>query len=315
MQCATENELEWIDDKREKLVRILQIFNPYVKFGGEEEAVNQISVELGKSHTLRNISFDVHRWAEGNSLLKPLKQFALMAWNPASVRLVRDTIAEFQPDVIILHNLMPVGSAALYDFLSRCGVPLVHYIHNFRPFSVNGYCWGKGKILSDGLNLNFFPEILAGSWQGSRVKTAWYALLLWILHKRGVYRSVQGWIAISHFMKETFVKGGIDEQRIAVIPHSWTPKAPQAPAKEVSASAAEPLFLFLGRITEEKGLRVLLDAWEVHERNGGKVRWSLVAMVHSSLKCLNAVKSWPMPVMRDFVLEHKKRNCSVIVRH
>lgn len=248
-------------------MRILQIFNPYVNFGGEESAVNQISVELEKGHDLRNIVFDMHSWAGGSGPLARARQFALMAWNPASVRIVREAVAGFKPDVILLHNIMPVGSAALYLYLDRCGIPVVHYIHNFRPFSVNGYCWGNGKIMAEGLWLNFIPEILAGSWQESRLKTAWYGFLIRALHALGVYRRISGWIAISRFMKDSFVKGGIEESRIRVIAHSWEPT--QAQPVPLTETAAGPAFLFLGRISEEKGLRVLLDAWEAHEQSGG----------------------------------------------
>ena len=251
-------------------MRILQIFNPYVNYGGEESAVNQISVELEKGHELRNVIFDIHGWAGGSGLFKRARQFALMVWNPASLRTVRGEIAAFKPDVILLHNIMPVGSAALYLQLSRCGIPVVHYIHNFRPFSVNGYCWGNGRILTEGLDLNFIPEILAGSWQESRLKTAWYGLLIRALHALGVYRRITGWIAISRFMKDTFVKGGIEESRIRVIPHSWEPTEAHAISFPEADPKEGPMFLFLGRISEEKGLRVLLDAWETHERNGGR---------------------------------------------
>ncbi len=265
-----EGALPHIFPSTDNRVRILQIFNPYVNYGGEESAVKQISVELEKSHELRNVVFDIHGWAGGGGLLKRVRQFALMAWNPASVRTVREVIAGFQPDVILLHNIMPVGSAMLYFALSRCGIPVVHYIHNFRPFSVNGYCWGNGRILTEGLDLNFIPEILAGSWQESRFKTAWYGLLIRSLHVLGVYRRITGWIAISRFMKDAFVKGGIEESRIRVIPHSWEPTQGSEEPVAAPDAGAEPMFLFLGRITEEKGLRVLLDAWETHERNGGK---------------------------------------------
>ena len=254
-------------------MKILQIFNPYVNFGGEESAVNQISVELEKSHDLQNIVFNIHSWAGGSGPIARARQFALMVWNPVSVRQVREAVADFKPDVILLHNIMPVGSAALYLYLDRCGIRVVHYIHNFRPFSVNGYCWGNGRIMAEGLELNFIPEILGGSWQESKFKTAWYGLLIRALHALGVYRRISGWIAISRFMKDAFEKGGIEESRIRVIPHSWEPT--QTHPASLTDASAEPMFLFLGRISEEKGMRVLLDAWETHERNGGRGRLNI----------------------------------------
>ncbi|MDP4647450.1 MAG: glycosyltransferase, partial [Akkermansiaceae bacterium] len=252
-------------------MKILQIFNPYVNYGGEENAVNQISAELEKEHDLRNVFFDITKWARRTNPFARGCQFLMMACNPFAIRRVRKEIAEHKPDVILLHNIMPVGSAGLYLYLTWCGIPVVQYIHNFRPFSVNGYCWGAGRIMPDGLYGNFLPEIAAGSWQESRIKTAWYAILIWLMHKLGVYRGIAGWIAISGFMRDSFIKGGIDGEKIRVIPHSWTlSPSPENSTGDASTSGEhEPSFLFLGRLSEEKGLRVLLDAWEMHIDAGG----------------------------------------------
>ncbi|MEI7909898.1 MAG: glycosyltransferase [Verrucomicrobiota bacterium] len=247
-------------------MRILQIFNRYAEIGGEEIAVEQISAELAASHEIRSITFDSQEWATQTGVLARARQFLAMAWNFRSIRHVREHISEFQPDMVLLHNIMPVGSAGLYVYLTGCGVPVVQFIHNFRPFSVNGYCWGNGRLLPQGLHRNFLPEILAGAWQESRLKTAWYGLLIWLLHQRGVYRRMDGWIAISQFMKDAFVEGGIEAGRIRVIPHSWQPQCSQEDLAQAAQTASEPLFLFLGRLTEEKGLRVLLDAWQSFEQ-------------------------------------------------
>ncbi|MEI6674189.1 MAG: glycosyltransferase [Verrucomicrobiota bacterium] len=247
-------------------MKILQIFNRYVYIGGEEMAVAQISAELAANHDLRSIKFDSQEWADETGALSRVRQFLLMAWNPESIRLVREQIQEFRPDLVLLHNIMPIGSAGLYVYLKNCGVPVVQFIHNFRPFSVNGYCWGNGHLLSQGLRKNFFPEIFAGAWRNSRIRTAWYGILLWSLHGLGVYRRIDGWIAISEFMKNTFIQCGIQEDRIRVISHSWQLQCTNDDLNQI-AKDEKPMLLFLGRLTEEKGLRVLLDAWELLEQS------------------------------------------------
>lgn len=246
-------------------MKILQIFNRYSYLGGEEIAVAQISEELAAHHKFRAVTFDSQEWANESGMSSRVRQFLAMAWNPQSLRIVREEIRVFQPDLILLHNIMPVGSAALFVYLAGCGVPVVQYIHNFRPFSVNGYCWGQGRLLPQGLRKNFLPEVMAGSWQNSRFKTAWYAVLIRALHIIGVYQRIDGWIAISQFMKDSFVVGGIEEDRIKVLAHSWQPRLSGADSPASSSVADEPVFLFLGRLTEEKGLRVLLDAWDAVE--------------------------------------------------
>lgn len=259
-------------DRFTNRMKILQIFNPYVNYGGEENAVNQISAELEKVHELRNVFFDITKWSRRKDPISRGCQFFMMACNPFAIRRVHKEIAAFRPDVILLHNIMPVGSASLYLYLSLCGIPVVQYIHNFRPFSVNGYCWGNGRIMPEGLDGNLLPEVAAGSWQDSHIKTAWYAILISMLHLLGVYRRIAAWVAISRFMKDAFVRGGIDGDKICVIPHSWRSSGSALTPETPSTKGQEPNFLFLGRLSEEKGLSVLLDAWSLHIEAGGTGR-------------------------------------------
>jgi len=253
-------------------MRILQIFNRYVYIGGEEMAVAQISAELAANHDLRTITFNSQAWVDETGALSRVRQFLLMAWNPESIRSVREQIQEFRPDLVLLHNIMPIGSAGLYVYLKNSGVPVVQVIHNFRPFSVNGYCWGNGKLLPQGLRKNFLPEIFAKAWQNSLFGTAWYGMLLWLLHGLGVYKRIDGWIAISEFMKNTFVQCGIQQDRVRVITHSWQLQCTEADLDQIAKDDEEPMLLFLGRLTEEKGLLVLLAAWEIMEQSLSKGR-------------------------------------------
>ncbi|MEK7950844.1 glycosyltransferase [Luteolibacter sp. Y139] len=246
-------------------MRVLQIFNRYFHIGGEELAVAQIREQLEAEHEVCEIIFDSRDWVAKRNWAERMGQAFLMAWNGQAIEEVERTIEDFKPDIILLHNLMPVGSTGLYLRLVRCGIPLIHFIHNFRPFSVNGYCWGGGRLQPAGLRKNFIPEILTGAWQESRLRTAWYAMQLWFLHATGSFSNIHGWIAISRFMRDTFVQSGIAPERIAVISHGWEPRCSEEELASSRHFPEEPCFLFLGRIAEEKGVRVLLDAWEIHK--------------------------------------------------
>src|SRR5690606_26924744 len=123
----------------------------------------------------------------------------------------------------------------------------------------NGYLWAGGRLLPQGLKRNFIPEIIAGSWQGSRTKTAIYAGILWEMHAEGLFRKVDAWLAISDFVKETFTRAGVEDDKIHLLKHSWDARA----AAPEMAPSSPPMLLFLGRLTESKGIETLLDAWEI----------------------------------------------------
>ncbi len=249
---------------------ILQIFNRYQNPGGEEASVLRVAETLGTRHKVVRCYFNSGDWATRGGLIESVKQAFLMLYNPASLRRVRREIEELQPDLILLHNLFPVCSAAVLWHVVRSGIPVVQYIHNFRPFSVNGYCWANDHLCDSGLRKNFFPEILAGSWQESRLRTAWYGLVIWGLHLLGAYRRIDHWLAISDFMKRKFVEAGVPEERITTLRHSWC--AGPDPSKPPAAKPeSTPYMLYLGRLSREKGVDTLLEAWESLSPSPGKL--------------------------------------------
>jgi len=243
-------------------MNILQIFNAYRFQGGEEVVFNQLGkVDLGDS-VMHSLRFSTKNWVcstQGN----PLKQALLMVHNPSSVEEFRQKNEEVRPDVFVLHNLMPEGSAGVYREILRTGTPALHYIHNFRPFSVSGYLWAKGNVQPAGLRKNFWPEIFAGSWQESRIKTAWYAMILTGMHHLGYYDRIRGWIAISEFMKKVFVEAGVPEDRVHTLPHFWD-AMDSVPHGEDAGQ-----YVFLGSLIEMKGIPTLLEAWRLLEADLG----------------------------------------------
>jgi glycosyltransferase involved in cell wall biosynthesis len=242
-------------------VRILSVFNHYVEHGGEAIAVEAIYSALSQVYEVEKCEFRSEDWL-GSEAPPKWKQALWMMRNPQSVKKLRDAHAHFHPDFWLVHNVFPVASGAVYSEARRLGVPLIQYVHNFRPFSVNGYLWAGDRLAAGGLSKNYWQEIYAGAWQHSRAKTAWLAAILLWGHTAGWWRGVRTWIAISEFMRQKFISAGVPAADIFTLRHYWKPK-------ETRSSSEGTHFLFLGRLTEAKGITVLLDAWELLERRCG----------------------------------------------
>jgi glycosyltransferase involved in cell wall biosynthesis len=241
-------------------VRILQVFNRYLERGGEEMSVERISNVLSSRHEVFHCYFDSAMWAGEKSALDALKQVALMFHNPDSVARFRRHVEATRPDLLLFHNVFPVGSAGVLRAALGMDLPVFQLVHNFRPFSVNGYLWAGERLLPQGLKKNFLPEVLAGSWQGSRLKTGVYAAVLMSMHLSGMFQRIDGWLAISKFVRDTFVGAGIDAAKVHVLRHSWDPR-PEPPERAVAEGP--PTLVFLGRLTESKGVTTLLEAWKL----------------------------------------------------
>ena len=156
-------------------MKILNVFNRYLERGGEEEAVEQICDSLVKVVDLTRCDFASAEW-QGPGAPGIWQQALRMIHNPLSAAKLKACEQIRQSDAWLVHNVFPVASGAVYSEAKKLGVPVIQYLHNFRPYSVNGYLWAGGQLEPAGLSRNFWPEVRHGAWQESRVKTAWLLL-------------------------------------------------------------------------------------------------------------------------------------------
>lgn len=246
------------------MARILQVFNRYVHMGGEEKSVDRIYAHLGKEHQMERCFFESREWT-GQGAPGKLGQLRMSFYNAGSRAKFEGICDAFKPDVALFHNPLPVGSPSLYHAAQLRGLPVIQYVHNFRPFSVGGTLYVNGQFTEEALRGNFWREVRAGAWQGSVLKSAVMALLLLRLQRSGWLENVKAWICISEFLREKFVNGaGLPAKRVHTLLHSWD-AMPEAPAPR-----DEGYYLFLARLVEVKGVEVLLRAWEVLEARLGE---------------------------------------------
>ena len=243
---------------------ILQVFNRYLQYGGEEQSVERIRAQLSERRSVDSCTFQSEDWIGEDAPLR-ISQVVRMFYNRDAVRQLSDSIRDTQPDAILLHNLYPVGSPGIYRTALQHEVPVIQYIHNFRPFSVGGTLWAQGKLCEKSLHGNYWEEVRRAAWQNSILKTAIFATVLKYLHATGWLRAVKGWIAISEFMRDKFIEAGIDPSSIHVLPHAWDIVTA---GNEIGSDRG--YYVFLGRLVEEKGVGVLLDAWSRLVRERGE---------------------------------------------
>ena len=238
--------------------RVLQIFNRYLKLGGEELSVDRIAGHLSEEWEVESCLFHSQDWI-GEEAPPVWKQAAWVFKNPHACARIVEVHRRFQPDLWLIHNVHPVISAAVFAEAKKLGVPVMYLLHNYKPFALvdGGLGIGDGDIDLSKRWRNFFREIRTAAWQESRLKTAWHCLALEMAHAMGWYRSIAAWVAISPAQLEAFRKTTVPDDRLYLLPHAWEIEEP-APVDETGRM---DYYLFLGRLVEAKGVRTLLDAW------------------------------------------------------
>jgi len=243
--------------------RLIEAFNAYSEFGGEELIADKILGLLSEKYEVESIRWHSADW-KGAQAPGKLMQIAKMFYNRDSMQRLRNAAEAGPIRAIIAHNVYPIGSPSFYLEARRQQIPVIQFIHNFRPFSVNGTLWTGTSIAASSLDGNYGEEIRLGSWQGSKVKSALFAMMLKWLHFSGALDSVKCWIAISDFMREKFIHAGIAPERIVTLKHYWEPSAQPANLSDGG------YYLFIGRLVVEKGVKVLIEAWKQLENQLGE---------------------------------------------
>ena len=242
--------------------RILQVFNRYLHPGGEEKSVDRIYQHVSQRHDVARCFFDNADWKKPGAP-GMAGQAARMFYNAASRAQFESDVERHTSEVALFHNLYPVASPSLYRAALKRGLPVMQYLHNYRPFCVSGTVYAHGQILAEAMHGNWWREVQFASWQDSVVKSALFAVMLKLLHASGWLRSVKAWIAISDFMRDRIIESGVPAGQVHSLRHSWD-AMPEAPPYRDSGH-----YLFLGRLVEPKGVAPMLDAWQqLHQHLG-----------------------------------------------
>ncbi|MGZ5543760.1 MAG: hypothetical protein ACXWIU_03720, partial [Limisphaerales bacterium] len=198
-------------------MKLLQVYNRPRGEGGEYVVVQQIDRLLSESKNSRTCYFDTSAWTGPNAPAK-WKQALWTIYNPSSARELRKHQEEVHAQAWLFHNVFPVGSASLYREGLRQKIPIIQFIHNFRPFSVSSYIRADcERPFEQILRHRFWHEIKAGAWQESRIKTAVLATGLLALRRLKWLRAVKAWVATTNFMRDKFVEAGVPASDIFVL--------------------------------------------------------------------------------------------------
>lgn len=236
--------------------RILQIFSRYREYGGEEGSVYRIGDALHRDFDIGFFMISSSDVFSGNPVqlgISALKAFS--NWEVVSELKQYQAIGHY--DFWQIHNVFPAMSPAVYSLAFELGVPIVHYLHNYRLGCVNGFFLNHGLPCQRCSSGNFMPALMTGCWHSSRLKSGFMGAVTSKARELGIFSKVSHWIAISKAQAEEHVAMGVPRDRITIIPHFL-----EAKGEDVSQDLGEDV-MFVGRLSKEKGVDRLLNAWKL----------------------------------------------------
>jgi len=237
-------------------VKILLVHNFYRQHGGETavfEAERRMLQAAG--HQVISYTRDSNE-IEG---FGPGERAALTPaaiWSPRSHREIGALIAREAPDVAHFTNTFPLISPSAYYACRKARVPVVQSIHNYRLICPAATLWRDGAICEECVDHSLLRSVQHACYRQSRPTSAVLATALAVHRRLGTYADrIDRYIALTEFARDKLITGGLPERKISVKPNFIEPDP------GVRASTGDHA-LFAGRLTAEKGVHALLDAWK-----------------------------------------------------
>ena len=198
------------------------------------------------------------------SALRRVTLPARVVWSRDGAGAVRDAVSRFRPDVVHFHNTFPLFSPAAIRAAKSAGAPVVMTFHNFRPLCAAGAFIRDGQVCEDCLHRRAPVAALRyGCYRGSRTASVPLVAMSAVHRALGTWTDCVDVILFpSDFARQKYVAAGWPAHKCIV-------KYNTAPDAGRTREGAGDGFVVVSRLSEEKGVDVLIDAWRDAFPSGG----------------------------------------------
>lgn len=234
--------------------RILIVHNRYLIRGGEEQS------QAAEVRLLRDHGVIVDEFFRDNSqveVIGKMRTALRTIWSRSTYTEIRKILRSQKYDFVLVQNFFPLISPSIYYAAASENIPVIQFLRNYRLLCLNAIFFREKHVCNLCLNkILCYPGIFYRCYRNSFLGSSVTALMIFAHRLIGTWgHKVDRYVALAEFSKRLFIKGGIPEEKIEIRPNFVHP--------DPGIGKGEGDFaVFVGRLSPEKGLNTLLDAWE-----------------------------------------------------
>ncbi|WP_077919134.1 glycosyltransferase [Spirosoma sp. 209] len=239
-------------------MRILFIHNYYQQRGGEDIIFEQEVAMLREAGSIVETVEFTNDGFDG-SLLGTVTGAALSLYSSQSARRVEQAIDRFKPDVVHIHNLFYTATPSVIQAVKRRNIPVVMTLHNYRLVCASGMLMREGEVPCERCLTKTIPldGIRFGCFRDSRLQSTQLTAITSLHKLTGVWRVVDRFIVLTEFARAKMLQSSLQlrPDQVVVKPNAVPDLGYADPAQR------EDYFLYIGRLSPEKGIQTLLAAF------------------------------------------------------
>lgn len=183
-----------------------------------------------------------------------LTSAARMIWSLAGQRGMAAALRDLRPDVVHCHNIYHQLSPSILFPVHRAGIPCVMTLHDYKLACPNYQLLDHGSICEACVGGGTWHATARRCKDGSLTASALLSLESGVHRLARAYDKVDLFISPSHFLADVMRRAGVADDRLRVVPNYADLQQFQP------APVGGTELLFVGRLSHEKGVDVLVDA-------------------------------------------------------
>lgn len=235
-------------------MRVCLVHNRYKHEGGEDKAFEQ------ERELLSFRGHEVYTYEADNRHIAGITRTKLALatiWNRQVYWDLRKFLRGKCIEILHCHNTLPLISPAAYYAARAESVCVIQTLHNYRLACPAANFFRNNMVCEDCLgHIIAWPGVLHKCYRQSRAATGVVTAMLSIHWALGTWTTaVDRYIVLCEFGKSKLIAAGIPSGRISVKPNFLV--------NDPGAGAGGGGYaLYVGRLSPEKGLSTMLDAWQ-----------------------------------------------------
>lgn len=204
---------------------------------------------------LADAGHEVRTWmpSPGTTRKEQAKAAWRTVWSAEAVSQVRDLVGSWKAEIVHCHNLFPLLSPAAIREASAQGAGVVMTLHNYRLMCLPGSFFRDGHMCEECLGHLPWRGVVHRCYRHSTLASGALATSLTVHRGWRTFDRIDRFLAVSEIVQEKHVQAGTAPERIQVTPQfAWPTRPREGPGD---------YFLYVGRLTREKGANALIEAW------------------------------------------------------